>query len=147
VDKDSYLLELTRYVVLYPVRAHMVRDEKDWPWSSYHSMIRVQRVPEWLETDWLLSKFSVQKNRAIAKYKDYVRAGVEQPGIWKDLTQQIYLGDEHFLKEMQKVMDHQADLSEIPRAQRRLPAKSLQYYEENYQDRVRGMVEAYPTDS
>jgi REP element-mobilizing transposase RayT len=46
VDKDSYLLELTRYVVLYPVRAHMVRDEKDWPWSSYHSMIGVQRVPE-----------------------------------------------------------------------------------------------------
>ena len=42
-------------------------------------------------------------------------------------------------------MDQQADLSEIPRAQRRLPAKCLQYYEENYQDRVRGMVEAYRT--
>ena len=137
VDKDSYLLELTRYVVLNPVPAHMVSDEKDWPWSSYHSMIGVQRVHEWLETEWLLSQFRVQKNRAIAKYRDYVRAGVERPGIWADLTQQIYLGDEHFLKEMQKVMDHQAGLSEIPRAQRRLPAKCLQYYEENYQDRER----------
>ena len=115
----------------------MVSDEKDWPWSSYHSMIGVQRVPEWLETDWLLSQFRVQNNRAIVKYKDYVTAGAEQPGIWEDLTQKVYLGDEHFLKEMQKVMDHQADLSEITRAQRRLPAKSLQYYEENYQDRER----------
>lgn len=49
--------------------------------------------------------------------------------------QQIYLGDEHFLKEMQKAMDKQADLSEVPRAQRRPPAKSLQFYEEKYHDR------------
>ena len=47
--------------------------------------------------------------------------------------------------EMQNAMDQQADLSEIPRAQRHPPAKSLSYYEENYQDRKRGMVEAYRT--
>ena len=67
----------------------MASDEKDWPCSSYHSMIGEQRVPEWLETDWLLSQFSVQKKRAIAQYKDFVRAGVGQPSIWEDLTQQI----------------------------------------------------------
>lgn len=100
-------------------------------------------MPDWFETDCLLSQFSVQKNRAIVLYKDYVRAGVGQPGIWGDLTQQIYLGDEHFLKEMQKAMDQQADLSEIPRAQRRPPAKSLQFYEEKYHDREQGIVEAY----
>jgi putative transposase len=143
VDKDSYLLELARYVVLNPVRAHMVSEEKDWPWSSYRSMLGEQRSPEWLETDWLLSQFSVQKKRAIAKYKEFVRAGVEKACIWGELTQQIYLGDEHFLKEMQKVMDQQADLSEIPRAQRRPPAESLRYYKKTYQDRKRGMVEAY----
>lgn len=143
VDKDSYLLELTRYVVLNPVRAHMVGEEKDWPWSSYRSMIGEQRSPEWLETDWLLSQFSVRKKSAILKYKDFIRAGAGQPSIWGELTQQIYLGDEHFLMEMQKAMDQQADLSEIPRAQRRPPAESPGYYEEKYQDRKRGMVEAY----
>lgn len=145
VDKDSYLLELTRYVVLNPVRAHMVSHENDWHWSSYHSMTGAQFVPDWFEADWLLSQFSVQKNRAIVLYKDYVRAGVGQPSIWGDLTQQIYLGDEHFLKEMQKAMDRQADLSEIPRAQRRPPAKPLQFYEEKYHDREQGMVAAYQT--
>lgn len=145
VDKDSYLLELTRYVVLNPVRAHMVSHENDWHWSSYHSMTGAQCVPDWFEADWLLSQFSVQKNRAIVLYKDYVRAGVGQPSIWGDLTQQIYLGDEHFLKEMQKAMDRQADLSEIPRAQRRPPAKPLQFYEEKYHDREQGMVAAYQT--
>ena len=85
------------------------------------------------------------QKRAIVQYKDFVRAGAGQSSIWQDLTQQIYLGDEHFLKEMQKAMDQQADLSEIPRAQRRPPAKSLHYYDENYQDRKRGIVEAYRT--
>ena len=37
VQKESYLLELARYIVLNPVRARMVRSAKDWPWSSYRS--------------------------------------------------------------------------------------------------------------
>jgi hypothetical protein len=143
VDKDSYLLELTRYVVLNPVRANMVREVKDWPWSSYHSMTGSQQSPEWLVTDWLLSQFAVQKNRAIERYKEFVRAGTGQGSIWDDLTQQIYLGDENFLKKMQESLDAQADLSEIPRPQRRPPAKSLQNYQEIYKDRKRGMIEAY----
>ena len=31
VQKDSYLLELARYIALNPVRAEMVRAAKDWP--------------------------------------------------------------------------------------------------------------------
>ena len=63
IEKDSYLLELSRYVVLNPVRAHRVNDVNQWPWSSYPSMIGEQSVPEWLETNWLLSRFSVQRKR------------------------------------------------------------------------------------
>jgi putative transposase len=37
VDREEYLLELARYIVLNPVRAKMVRSAKDWPWSSYRS--------------------------------------------------------------------------------------------------------------
>jgi hypothetical protein len=37
VQKDSYLLELARYIVLNPVRAQMVRSARDWPWSSYRA--------------------------------------------------------------------------------------------------------------
>ena len=34
VDKDVYLLELYRYIVLNPVRAKMVNSPDDWLWSS-----------------------------------------------------------------------------------------------------------------
>ena len=33
VQKEAYLLELTRYVVLNPLRANMVESLEDWRWS------------------------------------------------------------------------------------------------------------------
>jgi hypothetical protein len=37
VERNSYLLELCRYIFLNPVRAAMVRSVVDWPWSSYRA--------------------------------------------------------------------------------------------------------------
>jgi len=48
-------LELTRYIVLNPLRAKMVERLKDWPWSSYRAMIGKANVPDWLDKDWLPS--------------------------------------------------------------------------------------------
>lgn len=54
VDRDRYLLELFRYVVLNPLRAKgMVKRFEDWPWSSYRAMVRDAAKPEWLTTDWV----------------------------------------------------------------------------------------------
>ena len=39
VEKQSYLLELARYIVLNPVRAQMVHVAGDWQWSSYRATI------------------------------------------------------------------------------------------------------------
>ncbi len=39
VDKDAYLLELNRYIVLNPIRAKMVKSLSKWPWSSWHFMM------------------------------------------------------------------------------------------------------------
>ncbi len=36
VEKESYLLELCRYIVCNPVRANLCREPKDWKWSSYN---------------------------------------------------------------------------------------------------------------
>lgn len=54
VGRDSYLLELVRYVVLNPVRAGMVADVAQWPWSSYGAMIGTAPAPPWLDVDVLL---------------------------------------------------------------------------------------------
>jgi len=56
VEKDAYLLELMRYVVLNPVRAGVVADAANWPWSSYRAMVGTTSPPEWLQTDWMLGQ-------------------------------------------------------------------------------------------
>ena len=75
VEKESYLLELTRYIVLNPVRAKMVYFAQEWEWSSYRAMIGQSTLPFWLHTDWVLSAFNPTKGRAIEAYKKFVSEG------------------------------------------------------------------------
>jgi len=48
VEKETYLLELTRYVVLNPVRAKMVSRPEHWKWSNYNATINTTVEPGWL---------------------------------------------------------------------------------------------------
>jgi REP element-mobilizing transposase RayT len=146
VEKNSYLMELSRYVVLNPVRAHRVNDVSDWPWSSYLAMIGVQPPPAWLEADGLLGQFGKSRPLAINAYKDFVRAGIGLPAIWGNLTQQMYLGSDEFVEAMQEKLNaafNGGDIQEVPRVQRRPPAKSLEWYEAQYEQRDSSMIAAY----
>lgn len=67
MDRDSYLLELARYVVLHPVRAAMVKEPGAWSWSSYLAMIGAQPVPPWLATDGLLAAFGTRRADAMRR--------------------------------------------------------------------------------
>jgi putative transposase len=59
--KQSYLLELARYIVLNPVRAQMVKSARDWPWSSYQATAGQISAPDFLQTDWILAAFGKRK--------------------------------------------------------------------------------------
>jgi len=99
VERETYLLELARYVVLNPVRAGMVARPDDWSWSSYRAMVAAAPTPEWLETDWLLGQFGDERAQAQAGYAAFVVEGIGQPSIWKGLRHQILLGSERFVEQ------------------------------------------------
>jgi putative transposase len=141
VEKESYLLELARYVVLNPLRARMVQSLTDWPWSSYASMIGREAAASWLQTDWILSQFSPQRDRAIAAYADFVRAGVGLPALWQNLRAQVYLGSDAFMEKMQTHVVQ--EISEVPRVQQRPIAWSLDRYAAHYSTKQESMVAAY----
>jgi putative transposase len=149
VDGESYLLELARYVVLNPVRAGMVSDAGQWPWSSYAAAMGQAPCPSWLAADALLIEFSSQRAAARRKYADHVRAGVGLPSVWAELSGQIYLGDEKFVARMQSKLVASADdlaasdALDIPLAQRRRPRKPLAWFEAQHSDRNAAMVAAY----
>ena len=138
VDKETYLLELARYVVLNPVRAGMMKDIADWPWSSYPATVGSTAPPPWLETDWLLSHFGKQRKRAQGKYIDFVREGIGLPSIWGGLQKQIFLGDEAFINRHLKATKQKERLDDIPRMQKSPLAKPLDYYQQQFPD-TRGL--------
>lgn len=144
VEKEGYLLELARYVVLNPLRAGMTQNVADWPWSSYSAMVGTVPSPDWLETDWFLGQFSPQRTTAREQYINFVRAGVGLTPIWGNLRNQIYLGDEAFVTQIQALNPENQQLSEVPRLQRRLNAKPLADYKTEYAEQPQlGMARAY----
>lgn len=145
VEKDAYLLELLRYVVLNPVRAGMVADAGAWPWSSYGAMIGAISRPEWLRTDWGLGQFSQVPGKAVAGYIDFVRAGGGLPSLWESLRGQIFLGSDSFVKRMQEETADRPTVAEIPRAQRRPLARPLSEYRDSIADMKAAMASAYAT--
>ena len=143
VDKENYLLELSRYIVLNPVRAGMVLSVRDWPWSSYRATAGQENKPAFLTIDWLLASFGKRKSAAVKKYIQFVSEGKGQPSPWELLRNQVYLGSEKFIEEMQAHIDNDQDLSEVPLSQRRKTPKELDYYEQKNVDRNSAICDAY----
>ena len=142
VDGDAYLLELARYIVLNPVRAGMVESAEQWPWSSYHATTGLEACPEWFDRAWLLGQFGRTEQTAIKNYMEFVSDGVQQASPWLALKQQIYLGSDEFVSQIQKKLP-QGQIAEVPRAQQRPIAKTLAEYEEMASSRNEAIVLAY----
>ncbi len=142
VERDSYLLELARYVVLNPLRAGMVKKLEAWPWSSYLVTCGQEPSPAWLQTDWIWGQFGQRRSSAIAKYVAFVHEGARLPSVWGNLQGQIYLGSEAFLGRMQAQIEKNRPLDEIPRAQRRKLPQPLEHFGGRY-PRNEAMARAY----
>ena len=103
VEKETYLLELCRYVVLNPVRAKVVTQPRVCRWSSYRATAGVEEVPPWLTVNWVLGQFARTRGRAQREYVQFVAAGHRQEmRPWEQVQGQIYLGSEDFLAQVQR---------------------------------------------
>lgn len=143
VDKDAYLKELVRYVVLNPVRAAMVQSVEQWRWSSYRAMVAYTSKPNWLETDWLLSTFDSNRKQAIRTYIKFVAAGKGAPSPLKGRRHSLILGSDEFIETNLAKLDLPDDVTEFTKAQRRPPAKPIEWFRENATSRNHGIALAY----
>ncbi|MFW2439887.1 MAG: REP-associated tyrosine transposase [Arenicellales bacterium] len=145
VEKDAYLLELSRYVVLNPVRAGMVGTASDWAWSSYRATAGLYAMPDWLLANYLLSQFSNRRKESLKRYTQFVEGGVHEESPWKKIRAQIYLGGESFVEEMQSRIETLSENVDIPLAQMRPPAPPLEEIARQYTSRNEAIAAAYAT--
>jgi putative transposase len=78
-EDDPYLLELTRYIHLNPLRAGVVADLKGlraYRWAGHSAIVgRVRR--DWQDIDTVLAYFG-KGWKAIEKYEEFVKQGIAQ---------------------------------------------------------------------
>lgn len=118
VDRDSYLLELCRYVVLNPVRAKVTRKPDTYRWSSYRATAGLEGAPAYLRIEWVLAQFGKQRAAAQRKYREFVAEGIGAASPWINLQGQVLLGGEKFVARLAPGLHERRSLKEIPRKQR-----------------------------
>jgi putative transposase len=96
VEKDSYLLQLSRYIHLNPVTASLVKNPADYPWSSYQYYIKKTRPLSWLTTKDILA--SMGKRNQQWQYREFVESGDEDNNseFAEQNSQSVILGTKEF---------------------------------------------------
>ena len=118
VEKESYFLELTRYLALNPVQGGIVARPQDWPWSSYCARAGLEKAPPWLTMEPVLSRFGSDLATQQKAYCTFVEAGIEdQRDLLDEVVAQMYLGTAAWIEKVQKVIDEEERNEEHPRAQ------------------------------
>ena len=135
VDRDEYLLELCRYLVLNPVRAGLVKDPGGWRWSSFPATVGLVPAPKWLDDRGVHDLFGYGVDDGRESFEKFVSDGMKCEAPWKNIRGQIYLGSQAFLERMDNLVKKRP-LNDVASMQRRparpLPEDVLKFVSETY---------------
>ncbi|HWP60706.1 MAG TPA: transposase [Candidatus Acidoferrales bacterium] len=98
-DKESYLLELSRYIHLNPVRANIVKRPEHYPWSSYSAYLR-GASQTFVDRGAVLGTLARNEAAARRAYEIFVLDALDEgrkPELYAT-TEQVFLGGEEFIE-------------------------------------------------
>lgn len=116
-ERESYLLELTRYIHLNPVRAGIVQRPEQYPWSSYQSFIGRARMP-CVDHDLVLKMLGNRGEGAARRYQQFVAEAIDaqMTGTYYKTKEQVYLGSEDYIDSVKKKIHNGVPLGKERRA-------------------------------
>jgi REP element-mobilizing transposase RayT len=115
VQGEAYLLNVCRYIVLNPVRAHMVDSPEQWRWSSYRATVGLTRLPSFLDCDRLLD--SISPNDPENATNEFRRSVLMGDASSLRLPRTAIIGDDAFIA---RILASRAHVStEVPRREGR----------------------------
>ncbi len=97
---ERYLLACTRYVELYPVRARLIKNPEDWPWSSARRhmngkddiLVKTKPLLEIANKSWKMFLSSESQERDIELLRKHERTG-------------RLLGGDSFIESLERLLD------------------------------------------
>ena len=136
VERDGYLLDLVRYIHRNPLTAGLVKDLRDYPWSSYPGYMEPRLQPTWLVTELVLSMWGGPAEEARRRHRNGVIEGppAELVKVLASARVPAILGSKSFRKQHLTSLAVEVE-REIPEAVRRRQAHLMQSLERMICDR------------
>ncbi|GBD96319.1 MAG TPA: hypothetical protein ENG83_10230 [Nitrospirae bacterium] len=127
VDKDNYLLELSRYIHLNPVRAGILPQPENYSYSSMPYYTGKKMPPEWLNVKFVLEQFGSRLKAQQDAYKRFVYEGISTRNHLEDTYASSILGTEGFIEKITSEFLREKEISEqVPESKRLRYGKSLE---------------------
>lgn len=118
-EAENYLLPLCRHVVLNPVRVSASASAQQYKWSSHKATAGQAKAPEFLSTEKVLGQFGKRAKENQRKYREYVKAGIDEASPLLDRSSQVLLGSPQFIGEMQPILNGEKLAKRGPKQARR----------------------------
>jgi REP element-mobilizing transposase RayT len=121
VEEDIYLLELSRYLHLNPIRikpykgkgyAEQWRVLEKYRWSSLRGYLKASEREFWVKYDEVLGQVGGSRSR----YREFIDEGIEKgyDTPWENLKGQVVLGREEFVRKLKGKTNGKASSREQP---------------------------------
>jgi REP element-mobilizing transposase RayT len=129
IEKDSYLLEVSRYLHLNPVRIKSIAakgaEEKSallskYRWSSYRGYVSARRRQSFVDYSEVLGSFGGETASGRRRYGAFVREGIDAEVMnpFKQVVGQLILGGEEFVEYIrERFLSKEDDTRERPAVQ------------------------------
>jgi REP element-mobilizing transposase RayT len=123
VDQDSYLLELSRYVHLNPIRiksyrgsgvGERIRYLERYSWSSLAGYLKSANKQPWVHYDMVLGQVGGSRKKYGEFITDGIAHGYDTP--WDRITGQVVLGQERFVDTIKNKLAAGRTMREQPAA-------------------------------
>ena len=113
VDADNYALMLSAYIHLNPLRAGIIRQLEDYPWSSYLDYLNL-RKSHITDPSFVLNLIDNNTLKAIKKYRNYLIEYQDMKDPLKKSYHRIALGSTTFIEKIKEKIDQEGQRREIP---------------------------------
>src|SRR4030043_1826470 len=103
-DKETYLMELVRYIHLNPVRAGVVKSPEKYPWTGHLRYLMKDRK-NIVDCGMVLGQLGRSKALARRRYRHFILEGLKEGHQEKfyRVKDQRYLGEDEFVEKIEEM--------------------------------------------
>jgi putative transposase len=111
VNTEEYLLSVSKYIHLNPVKAALVDSPGEYRWSGYRFYSQGRKVPVWIDREWVMEYYGPELDDSLRRYREFVEADLDKefPYPNENVVAQAILGNEDFVKEA--IAKHRSNIS------------------------------------